>query len=167
MRPPSRMVPPFQRRPSDPHQVTPMRILPLILGLATILAGCATPTNDESAPTAATASTTLTPAPTEPAATPNLVHSSQKGDAYGGNVFEPQTLTIKPGETVTWDVVGEGHHTVDFLDPIDAAGAMPKSGDLGPGQTFEVTFAEAGSYKYYCKYHSNKQTGMIGTIVVE
>jgi plastocyanin len=142
-----------------------MRILPMIVGFAAILAGCASPTNDD-------ATTQTPPPPPSPVAPPpapvgNLVHSAQKGDSYGGNLFEPATLTVNADEKVTWDVTGEGHHTVDFLTPINAAGETPKSGDLGPGQTFEVTFNEPGTYKYYCKYQSNKQTGMVGTITVE
>lgn len=117
-----------------------MRALPL-LALAAFLAGCATP-----------------------AAEPSLVvHSVQEG---GANLFEPRSLTVARGASVTWDVVGEGHHTVDFLSPIDAAGTLPSSGDLGPGETFTVTFPEPGTYRYYCKYHSDKQAGMAGTIVV-
>lgn len=142
-----------------------MRILPLLVGLAALVAGCASPANDD-APTP-TPPPPPSPAPAPPPAIGNLVHSAQKGDSYGGNLFEPATLTINAGEKVTWDVTGEGHHTVDFLAPIDAAGQTPKSGDLGPGQTFDVTFTEPGTYKYYCKYHSNKQTGMVGTIIVE
>lgn len=121
-----------------------MRLPTILLALAATLAGCATPTDDD--------------------ASTHLVHSVQEGD---GNFFDPPALTVAAGSTVTWDIVGEGHHTVDFLDPINAAGDKPTSGDLGPGQTFEATFPEPGSYKYYCKYHSNKQTGMLGTIVVE
>ncbi len=142
-----------------------MRIRPLLVGLAAILAGCSSPANDDASSQAAPPSPS--PAAPVPAPAANLVHAAQKGDSYGGNVFEPATMTIGNGEKVTWDVTGEGHHTVDFLAPINAAGETPQSGDFGPGQTFEVTFTERGTYRYYCKYHSNKETGMVGSIVVE
>lgn len=122
-----------------------MRIAALVT-LASALAGCADP------------------GPPTPA---NLVHAAQTADASGGNVFQPATLTIRAGERVTWDVLGEGHHTVDFLDAIDTQGTIPKSGNLAPGETFDARFPDPGTYRYYCKYHSNKETGMVGTIIVE
>jgi plastocyanin len=144
-----------------------MRILPILLGLATLLAGCASPTNDDATlPTTLTPTSTPSPSPASrsPTSAPNLVHSVQDGVS---NVFDPASLSVAVGTTVTWDVVGEGHHTVDFLSAVAATGGIPKSGDIGPGDTFEVIFPEPGAYKYYCKYHSNKQSGMVGTIIVE
>ncbi|MBI4392768.1 MAG: hypothetical protein HY556_03085 [Euryarchaeota archaeon] len=98
------------------------------------------------------------------ASEPLLVHASQAGDS---NVFDPTTLKVAVGDKVTWDVTGAGHHTVTFHTSVAPGGPVPDSDDVGLGSTFDVTFPAAGSYEYYCRYHSNGKTGMVGTIVVE
>lgn len=70
--------------------------------------------------------------------------------------FDPEATTIGTGGTVTWTNVGEVAHTVSADD-----GAFD-SGDLDPGDTFEHTFEEAGTYSYVCAFHPN----MVGTIEV-
>jgi plastocyanin len=71
--------------------------------------------------------------------------------------FDPETLTIKPGETVTWtndDTVGH-----------DVTGDGFKSGEpgaMGGGDTYEHTFQKAGTFDYVCSVHP----GMKGTVEV-
>lgn len=123
-------------------------VLPVLVALTALLAGCAMP---------------IASTPTPPARDPHLIRSVQEGDR---NFFDPPEVTIAAGTTLTWDVVGAGHHTIDFLDAIDTDGTQPTSGDLGPGDTFHVSFPQPGTYTYSCRYHSNKQTGMLGSITV-
>ena len=71
--------------------------------------------------------------------------------------FDPDTVTITAGETVTWTNEESTNHTVT------ADEGQFESGDLGSGETFSLTFDEAGSYAYHCSVHPS----MKGTVVVE
>jgi plastocyanin len=71
--------------------------------------------------------------------------------------FDPETVTIDVGDTVTWTNDDNVAHTVTADDDSF------DSGPLSPGSTETVTFASAGTYAYHCTIHSS----MTGTIVVE
>ena len=87
--------------------------------------------------------------------------------------FEPATLTVAKGTTVTWHNSSQTVHTVTD-EPAKASkqddAALPSgaqgwdSGNLNPGQTFSHTFDTPGTYKYFCIPH--EMAGMTGTIVV-
>lgn len=83
--------------------------------------------------------------------------------ANGGNFgFGPAAITVSQGTTVVWEWNGKGGaHNV-----VDNDGAF-KSGDPvdEEGTTFEYTFDQTGTYKYYCAPH--KALGMKGAVVVE
>jgi plastocyanin len=72
--------------------------------------------------------------------------------------FDPRTLTVKVGDTVTWtnddsighDVTGDGFESGD-------------RGGLQQGDTFQHTFDKAGSFDYVCQAHP----GMKGAVVVQ
>ena len=69
--------------------------------------------------------------------------------------FVPKTVTIAPGDTVTWANVGEEEH--------DADGDGFSSGTVQPGEDGTARFATAGTFKYICTFHPN----MKGTVVVK
>jgi plastocyanin len=71
--------------------------------------------------------------------------------------FEPETLEIQVGTTVTWTNTGNLIHTVTAED-----GSF--DGDLMAGQTFSHTFDTPGTYEYYCGPH--RAQDMTGTITV-
>ena len=74
--------------------------------------------------------------------------------------FEPRTLTVKAGTTVTWENK-EGSHTV-----TSDTGAF-ESETLSAGQSFSHKFDKAGRYPYYCTFHGSKGGhDMAGVIVV-
>jgi len=76
--------------------------------------------------------------------------------------FDPKTITINVGDTITWTNEGPSPHTVT----ADEAGGFD-AGNLDKGATFSETFDEAGTFAYYCKYHGAKGgTGMAASIVV-
>jgi plastocyanin len=85
------------------------------------------------------------------------------GGAGGGQVviknlaFDPATVTIKAGESVTWTNQDSMNHTV-----VADQGEF-KSGELANGATFSFTFDKAGSYAYHCSIHPS----MTGTVVVQ
>ena len=70
--------------------------------------------------------------------------------------FNPGTLTVAKGATVTWTNTGATTHTVTADD-----GSFD-SGHVSAGATFSQTFATAGTFTYHCSIHSS----MKGTITV-
>ncbi|NEQ52750.1 MAG: plastocyanin [Leptolyngbya sp. SIO3F4] len=85
--------------------------------------------------------------------------------------FEPSTLTIKAGDTVTWVNNKMAPHNVIF-DPASVPGGKAAADKLSqsqltfaPGESYSSTFTEAGSYSYFCAPH--RGAGMVGKIVVE
>ena len=97
------------------------------------------------------------------------------------HVFEPATLTITAGEAVTWVNESDEAHTVTAVEERFPAGAdyfssggsasEAEANDslpdelIEPGETFEVTLEEPGTYSYYCIPHRTDQ--MRGMIVVQ
>jgi len=75
----------------------------------------------------------------------------------GDDFFNPGSLTVTAGTTVTWTNRGNRGHTV-----TSDQGAFD-SGTLNPGSTFSFTFKDKGTFSYHCNFHS----GMAAKIVVE
>ena len=75
------------------------------------------------------------------------------------NFFKPPELTVTAGTTVKWTNAGKLPHTVTAADGRFA------SGNLEPGAAFSYTFAEPGTYKYYCEYHASRPEAAAGGIV--
>jgi plastocyanin len=90
------------------------------------------------------------------AAASNLV------DAKGlDSAFDPRELTVAAGTTVRWNMGGKFPHTVTAVD-----GSFT-SGNVAVGKSYEFTFAEPGTYAYYCEYHGTANgQGMYGKVVV-
>ena len=88
--------------------------------------------------------------------------------------FEPAQMTIKAGDTIEWQNIGNQLHHVT-TDPATALkkadvstppGAKPfDSGFLKPGESFSETFSVPGTYRYTCAVHEAK--GMNGEIIVQ
>lgn len=72
------------------------------------------------------------------------------------NLFVPDSLSIKVGETVTWvNMESYGHD----VKSDDGTFVSPK---LATGEKFSHTFTKAGTYTYICAIHPF----MHGTIIV-
>ena len=82
---------------------------------------------------------------------------------YDGNlVFEPSEVTVSAGDTVTFVNNELPPHNVMFTDnPELSHGDLMFSG----GETFEVTFHQAGDYHFQCDPHAG--AGMKGVIHVQ
>jgi plastocyanin len=72
--------------------------------------------------------------------------------------FNPQTLTVKSGEKITWINRDEEPHTV-----VSVEKQWKKSTALDTDQEFTITAGAPGTYTYFCSVHPK----MTGTIVVE
>ena len=72
--------------------------------------------------------------------------------------FNPQTLTVKSGEKITWVNRDEEPHTV-----VSVQKQFKKSTALDTDQEFTITAGAPGTYTYFCSVHPK----MTGTIVVE
>ena len=70
--------------------------------------------------------------------------------------FEPQTLEVPAGSSVTWKNGDEEIHAIAAAD-----GSFASKG-LDTGDAFTQTFAAPGTYAYRCALHPH----MTGTIVV-
>jgi plastocyanin len=70
--------------------------------------------------------------------------------------FQPASLEVPAGSTVTWTNSGAATHTVT------ADNGAFDSGRLAPGASFSQTFDTAGTFTYHCEIHAQ----MVGTIVV-
>jgi plastocyanin len=71
--------------------------------------------------------------------------------------FQPASVTVPVGATVTWTNNGMAPHT-----STSSAGGW-NSGTLNSGQSFSFTFSRAGSFSYICTIHPQ----MMGTVVVQ
>ncbi|GGI03034.1 hypothetical protein GCM10011354_02390 [Egicoccus halophilus] len=78
--------------------------------------------------------------------------------------FEPTTMEIPAGGTVTWRNDGQRPHTVTAIDrERDATGAFDSGEIIGTG-TFSHTFDTPGTYVYHCEFHGRSE--MVGIIEV-
>lgn len=84
--------------------------------------------------------------------------------------FEPQTLEVARGDTVTWTQTDKGSvHTVTSgtvdTDPTGAttthADGTFDSGQLTEGKQFSFTFPRPGTYPYYCVIHQATMRGEV------
>ena len=82
--------------------------------------------------------------------------------ANGNLIFEPNEVTVNVGDTVTFTNGELPPHNVVFLDNPELSHS-----DLAfsPGESFNVTFTEAGNYEFQCEPHAG--AGMKGVIHVE
>ncbi len=71
--------------------------------------------------------------------------------------FNPSTLTISVGSSVTWTNKDSVDHTVT------SDTGLFQSGTLANGQSYTYQFTTAGTYNYSCSIHPN----MHGKIVVQ
>lgn len=91
--------------------------------------------------------------PSEPAQPPEENQVNIQGFA-----FNPSSIIVSVGTTVTWTNLDSAVHTVTSTGPVSF-----DSGNLSQGQTWQFTFENAGTYPYHCSIHSY----MTGTVIVQ
>jgi plastocyanin len=107
-----------------------------------------------------------------PAAATN--YDVKMGSDSGLLVFVPDTVNVKPGDTITWVNNKMAPHNVIF-DPSNIPGDKALADKIShdqltfaPGESYSTTFTDdmpAGSYTYYCAPH--RGAGMVGKVVLE
>ena len=139
-------------------------LIMLVLAV-TAISGCTT-SSPAVTPTPTPVPVTVTPAPTAatttpaasstamPTAAPTAAAPSTMSVSISGFAFQPATVTIAKGGTVTWTNNDGTAHTVKFSDS--------ESQGLQQGGTYSKTFDTAGNFSYICGIH----TYMHGTVVV-
>lgn len=154
-------------------------VLPLV-----VLAGCAGANQTTSvAHPQSTVERVGGNAPSPPAlapasASPGIAASPSPAGSYTVDMsddlkYDPVSLTVPVGATVTWHNTSQEQHTVT-ADPAKVAdkahvtlppGAPPfDSGNIDPGKSYTQTFTTPGTYQYVSLPH--EAAGMVGTVVV-
>lgn len=72
-------------------------------------------------------------------------------------MFDPDSVEITAGDSVTWVNNDSTSHTVTSDDEAF------DSGTIAPGETFALDFSTAGVFPYHCDFH----TAMKGTVIVK
>ena len=67
--------------------------------------------------------------------------------------FDPETIEIRAGKTVTWTNEDNFTHTVQVEGEGDHK--------LGKGESVSITFDRAGTYEYVCTLHSHDMKGKV------
>ena len=83
-------------------------------------------------------------------------HADEMKVTIDNFTFTPAELSVKVGDTVTWNNHDDIPHTV-----VSAGKFRSKA--LDTDDSFSFTFTAAGEYKYFCSLHPH----MTGTIKVE
>ena len=87
----------------------------------------------------------------------NSTNSKQNTIEIKDFAFNPQTITVKSGQPITWINRDEEPHTV-----VSVEKQFKKSSALDTDQSFTITAGTPGTYTYFCSVHPK----MTGTIVV-
>lgn len=125
----------------------------------------------------ATAATAESPAPGSPlpagstAPGANAAPAASRGSAISivQKTFQPSTLTVHVGDTVTWTVteaISDSHSVTSgsYKDPrpgteFDSGIKLRSNGD-----SFSHTFATAGTFSFFCAVHPDTMSGTITVV---
>jgi plastocyanin len=145
----------MSRRPSLPLGVGVQAVLLALVSVTALAAGgaCFSERQAATAPPGGTETCNI------PVNSP-IVGSTVAIVAIRNFGFHPQTVTVKPGTTVTWvncEPEGIDAHT------STADGGQWDSPFLEPGATYSHTFSAAGTFDYHCIPHPSMQA----TVVVQ
>lgn len=73
--------------------------------------------------------------------------------------FQPKTLQVDPGDTVTWTFSEAGHTTTANRGQAETWDSGPETNDAGT--RFSHTFDTPGRYGYICVPHGSFMTGVV------
>ena len=123
-------------------------------GLAVVVAGaCFSGRQDSTAPNGSLGQCSV-------AIAPPIIGKTQALVALRNYSFNPDTLHVAVGTTVTW--VNCEPPAID-AHTSHASGGQWTSGYLAPGMTYSWKFTEVGRFEYFCEPHPF----MHGVVIVE
>jgi plastocyanin len=83
---------------------------------------------------------------------------------YQVNSFDPNSIEINAGESVTWtNNDNEIHDITSGDEEEESMGQEFASGTLSTGKSFSHTFDRPGTYPYFCSFHES----MTGEVIVK
>ncbi len=137
-------------------------LLGVSLALAVMAAGCGTAsTGTQTTGPAAPTATTAPAGPTATSGSGGATADVSIGGGIGTFKFNPSTLTIKVGTTVTWTNKTQVPHT----STSDTGSTVQwDSSVINPGSgTYSFKFIQAGTFAYHCTFHSYMHATIIVT----
>ncbi|MFB5631279.1 MAG: PEFG-CTERM sorting domain-containing protein [Nitrosopumilaceae archaeon] len=92
--------------------------------------------------------------------------SSVPGCEETNECYLPPSITVHPGNTVTWSNDDSAAHTVTSGNPADSesVGDVFDSGLLIAGSTFSYKFDTLGNYPYFCIVHPWMKGNVLNTV---
>ena len=128
----------------------------IVTGLVLLGAGCSNaPTNTQS-PAEIQPTVTVPPTSSIPQALPTSTEKkvletviNRVNVVISNFSFQPKSLSIPVGSTVTWTNNDSAPHTISADD-----GSFD-SGNMAPGSNFSHTFSTSGNVLYHCAFHSS------------
>jgi plastocyanin len=123
----------------------------VVIAAALLLGGCGTSSGQNNSSN----SPSSKPSATSQSQQPPAAVSEANSINIQGFAFNPGTLNVKKGATVTWTNSDSAPHQIKS--------ATFNSGQLSKGQTFSFTFNSTGTFDYSCSIHPS----MTGKIIVE
>ena len=114
------------------------------LGGGVAAAGCGGGDSDDS--TAAAATTSTTAETTDAAAGGGSAEATDKVEIADFK-YDPDGVIVDAGTEITWTNSDDAAHTATADD------SSFDTSDLDQGDSASVTFDEAGTFTYYCRFH--------------
>jgi plastocyanin len=131
--------------------------------------------------TASEVSNSSTPVATTESSPPSSDPQTHTVRMFDSMIYDPEVITISPGDTVKWINVGAMGHSVtayedkipaespywasgDFESENDARGDYP-IGNIAKDESYSHTFDSEGEHEYFCIPHESIQ--MVGKVVVK
>ncbi|MEO6653435.1 MAG: plastocyanin/azurin family copper-binding protein [Ilumatobacteraceae bacterium] len=132
------------------------RILPLLAAGLLTLTACGGGDDGSSADPTTVDTTATSDAPATPDATGDAAASPTV--TISDSRFDQTELRVQPGTTVVFTNTDPYAHTVTSAD----GSAFEFDSDrFGEGETFEVSFDDAGEYSYFCQIHPTMRAKVI------
>jgi plastocyanin len=129
------------------------------------IAAAPTPTSGSPAATVApvaTATIEVAPTATVNMAAPPAVAGATVEAKLQLFAFSPNPIEVGVGTTVQWTNEDDIEHSVTTGAPPEGDGVID-SGFFTKGQAYSYTFAEPGTYEYFCRRHNS----MTGSVIVK
>ena len=105
-------------------------------------------------PSYAMTGTAGSPATSDPSVTISPGAGEAPTCSQTNNCFNPSTITVPVGTTVTWNNHDKVSHTVTSGNPSDnQTGTVFDSSLIPSGKSFSFTFKQPGTYNYFCQLH--------------